>query len=524
MSQPTDEVALPDPVDAEPLAAEGAGTGPRNLGIALAIISAAQLMVVLDGTIVNIALPHIKVDLGFSQADLSWVVNAYSLAFGGLLLLGGRLGDLLGRRKVFMTGVVIFAVASLLGGIAQSETQMIGARVLQGLGAAIASPTALSLITTTFPAGPPRNRAFAVYAAMSGAGAAIGLILGGALTEISWRWTFFINVPIGLLVVALAPRFLAESERQRGRFDVLGAITGTAGLVSLVYGLTHAAPPNSWTDATTITYLAIGVVLLAVFLVVESRSDHALMPFRVLANRNRATTYVAMLAIGAALFSMFYFLGQYIQVVLGYSAIVTGLAFLPFSFGIVGAAQLSSALVARIDPRWIAGTGAVIAASGMFMLSRVSVGSSYFPDLIVPIMVLSVGMGLVFVPLTLTAVVGVPKNDTGIASAVLNTMQQIGGAIGLATLSTVAVNAQTAFVKDHAAGLAGAAQAGGAPAGESGTPLPQALFNASFTHGATQAFEVGAVIVLAGAVLVYTLLTISHRELANDEATPTAAL
>jgi hypothetical protein len=328
-------------------------------------------------------------------------------------------------------------------------------------------------------------------------------------------------VPIGLLVVILAPMFLGESERQRGRFDVLGAITGTGGLVSLVYGLTHAAPPNSWSDPTTVTYLTIGVVLLAVFLVVESRSDHALMPFRVLANRNRATTYIAMLAIGAALFSMFYFLGQYIQVVLGYSAIVTGVAFLPFSFGIVGAAQLSSALVARVDPRWIAGTGALVASLGMLLLSRVSVGSHYFPDLIVPILVLSIGMGLVFVPLTLTAVVGVPNNDTGIASAVLNTMQQIGGAIGLATLSTVAVNAQTSFIKDQAAA---AVQAGGPPAGGSVAQIPQALFNASFTHGATQAFEVSALIVLASAVLVYTMLTISHRDLANDEATPPAAV
>ncbi len=516
MSHPTSGVAAPDPVDdVRPAADDGSGDGPPlRLGIALAVISAAQLMVVLDGTIVNIALPHIKADLGFSQASLAWVVNAYTLAFGGLLLLGGRAGDLLGRRKVFVTGVVIFAIASLLGGIAQSETQMIAARVLQGLGAAIASPTALSLITTTFPAGPARNRAFAVYAAMSGAGAAIGLILGGALTELSWRWTFFINVPIGVLVVVLAPRFLRESARQRGRFDVLGAITGTAGLVSLVYGLTHAAPPNSWSDPVTVAYLVAGVVLLAIFLVIESRSDHALMPFRVLANRNRATTYLSMLAIGAALFSMFYFLGQYIQVVLGYSAILTGVAFLPFSFGIVGAAQLASYLVARVDARWIAGTGALVAAAGMFMLSRVSVVSAYFPDLIVPMLVLSIGMGLVFVPLTLTAVVGVASQDTGIASAVLNTMQQIGGAIGLATLSTVAVNAQNDLIRDRVAQAA-------AQGAEPGVlqQLPQALFNVSFTHGATQAFVVGSAIIVASALLVYALLTISHKDLANDSAT-----
>ena len=519
MSHPTSGIAAPDPVD-EPRLDAGPDDGdgpPQRLGIALAVITAAQLMVVLDGTIVNIALPHIKTDLGFSQANLAWVVNAYTLAFGGLLLLGGRAGDLLGRRRVFMSGVLIFAAASLLGGLAQTDTQMIAIRILQGVGAAIASPTALSLITTTFPAGPARNRAFAVYAAMSGAGAAIGLILGGALTEISWRWTFFINVPIGVLVLVLAPRFLRESARQRGRFDVFGAITGTAGLVSLVYGLTHAAPPNSWTDPVTVAFLVAGVVLLAVFLIVESRSDHALMPFRVLANRNRATTYLAMLAIGAALFSMFYFLGQYIQVVLGYSSILTGVAFLPFSFGIVGAAQLASYLVARVDARWIAGTGGVVAALGMYSLSRVSVASAYFPDLIVPILVLSIGMGLTFVPLTLTAVVGVAKEDTGIASAVLNTMQQIGGAIGLATLSTVAVNAQNDLIRER---VAQAAAQGVDPNTLQG--LPQALFNLSFTHGATQAFVVGSAIVLAGALLVYSLLTISHKDLANDSATATA--
>jgi EmrB/QacA subfamily drug resistance transporter len=518
MSNQTGEIALPDPVDTRDAAEED--HGPRHLGIALTIISAAQLMVVLDGTIVNIALPHIQKDLSFSQANLAWVVNAYTLAFGGLLLLGGRAGDLLGRRKVFMTGVVVFAFASLLGGIAQTEGQLIGARVLQGVGAAIASPTALSLITTTFPAGPPRNRAFAVYAAMSGAGAAIGLILGGALTEISWRWTFFINVPIGLLVVVLAPIYLRESERQRGRFDVAGAVTGTAGLVSLVYGLTHAAPPGSWSDSTTITYLVVGVVLLAAFLVIEARSHHALMPFRVLANRNRAVTYLAMLAIGSGLFSMFYFLGQYIQVVLGYSSILTGVAFLPFSFGIVGAAQLASFLVPRVDARWIAGTGALLAALGIFLLSGLSVRSSYFPDLLVPVVIISIGMGLVFVPLTLTAVVGVPKEDTGIASAVLNTMQQIGGAIGLATLSTVAVNASTSFASSRAAELQGSG--GQQPAPGVVQQLQQALYNAAFTHGATQAFVVGAAIVAAAALLIYGLLRISRSDLANDTATPEA--
>ena len=261
MSQPTvaepTEPTAPQPLATEP-AAEATGHGHRHLGLALAIISAAQLMVVLDGTIVNIALPRLQEDLGFTPDNLSWVVNAYTLAFGGLLLLGGRLGDLFGRRRVFVAGVLIFAAASLLGGLATSETILLGSRALQGVGAAMASPTALALITTTFPAGPARNRAMGVYAAMSGAGAAIGLILGGALTEANWRWTFFINVPIGLAVAFLAPRFLGESARGRGSLDVPGAVTGTAGLVSLVYGLTHAAS-TTWSDSVTVATLLAGI-------------------------------------------------------------------------------------------------------------------------------------------------------------------------------------------------------------------------------------------------------------------------
>ncbi|GMA84763.1 hypothetical protein GCM10025868_00130 [Angustibacter aerolatus] len=253
-------------------------------------------MVVLDGTIVNIALPHIQTDLDFSPANLSWVVNAYTLAFGGLLLLGGRAGDLLGRRKVFMAGVGLFALASLAGGIAQTSGQMLAARIVQGVGAAIASPTALSLITTTFPAGRERNRAFGVYAAMSGAGAAIGLILGGVLTEVDWRLTFFINVPIGALVLFMAPRFLGESDRETGDFDLPGAVTATGGLVALVYGLTHAASQkfagadDAWTNAQTLGFIGAGVVLLVAFLVIESRSKHALMPFRILAHRTRGVS------------------------------------------------------------------------------------------------------------------------------------------------------------------------------------------------------------------------------------------
>ena len=483
--------------------------GHSHLGLALALISAAQLMVVLDGTIVNIALPHIQTDLGFTPASLSWVVNAYTLAFGGLLLLGGRAGDLLGRRKVFMTGVGVFALASLIGGLAQTEGMLLGARVLQGVGAAIASPTALSLITTTFPAGPARNRAFGVYAAMSGAGAAIGLLLGGVLTESSWRWTFFVNVPIGILVLVMAPRVLGESERESGGFDIPGAVSATAGLVSLVYGLTHAAS-TSWSNGVTVTTIVTGLVLIALFLVIESRSTHALMPFRVLASRTRAVSFVSMLVVGAGMFAMFYFLGLFIQQVLGYSPVKSGFAFLPFSVGIVVAAQTASALITRVDPRWISGFGGLLGATGMYGFSRLQVDSTYLGGLLPWMILLSVGLGLVFVPLTLTAVKGVAREDSGVGSAVLNTMQQVGGSIGLAVLSTVSVSA----LKDKTVELMSA------PGTDLGASAKQQIALVAQTHGATRAFLVGGVMVLSAAVIIVVGLDVKHEELGSDEPVP----
>ncbi len=518
---PALDPALDPELDAELDDAVGAGPartrgGPqRHLGLALAVISTAQLMVVLDATIVNIALPTLGSDLGFSQANLSWVVNAYTLAFGGLLLLGGRLGDLLGRRKVFMAGVAIFALASFLGGVAQSEGQLIAARILQGLGAAVASPTALSLVTTTFPAGPARNRAFAVYAAMSGAGAAIGLILGGFLTEIDWRWTFFVNVPIGVLVLVAAPTVLGESARQRGRFDLPGALTGTVGLASLVYGLTQAAE-KGWGTTATLAYLSIGVGLLALFLYIENRSTHALMPFRVLAQRDRAASYLSMLVVGAGMFAFFYFLGIYIQTVLGYSPVRAGVSFLPFSAGIIAAAQLGSFLISRVDARWISGPGAVLAASGMLWMAQIDTGTQYLTGLLGPMVVMSFGLGLIFVPLTLTAVAGVDKQDSGVASAVLNTMQQVGGAIGLATLSTVASRASS----DKAAELGAALQqrvASGEVGADQLEGLQQLIGVQAFTSGATAAFLVAAGMILGAGALIVTFLRVRHQDLATDQ-------
>ena len=304
-----------------PEAAEPA-TGHRRLGIALAVITIAQLMVVLDATIANIAIPYIAEDLDFSKSGQSWIITGYTLAFGGLLLLGGRLGDYFGRRRVFMIGVILFGFASLLGGLAQSEALLLSARALQGVGAAIASPTALALITTTFPAGKQRNRAFAVYAAMSGAGAAVGLILGGWLTEYSWRLTFLINVPIGIAAALLAPIFLAESTPRRVKLDLPGAVTGTLGLLGIVYGLTRAGDPShGWSDNVTITSLVVGAVLLLTFIGIERSVPEPLMPFRILADRTRAVSFVVMMLVPAAMFAMFYFLSIVVQNGMGYSSL-----------------------------------------------------------------------------------------------------------------------------------------------------------------------------------------------------------
>ena len=519
-----------------PAAEPTTGSGHRHLGWALVLISVAQLMVVLDATIANIALPFIKHDLGISQANLSWVVTGYALAFGGLLLLGGRLGDLYGRRRMFMVGVVIFAIASLLGGLATSEALLLGARGLQGLGAAIASPAALALITTTFPAGRQRNRAFSVYAAMSGAGAAVGLILGGWLTGLEptffghvvdgWRLTFLINVPIGLLAAAAAPRLLAESESHPGELDLPGALSGTLGLVGIVYGLTRAGDPRyGWGDSWTLAALGAGVLLLAAFVVIERSVSHPLLPFRILAHRSRATSFVVMMLVPAAMFAMFYFLSQFVQNVMGFSPLKTGVAFLPFSAGIVVAATVSSKLVERVDPRWLAGIGTAMAGAALFGFSRLpyvdslgglSVDAHYASDVLPFIVLMSLGMGMTFVPLTLTAVHGVGARDSGIGSGVLNTMQQIGGALGLATLSTVAVH----FTSDKVTSLVTAAKAS-APAGgadpEQVRQMQTLIGHVAFTEGATHAFLTGAGMIWLGTLIVVLFLNVKHEELATDE-------
>ncbi len=497
------------------VSAEDTTSGKKlHLGWALVLISVAQLMVVLDGTIVNIALPFIQEDLNISQDNLTWVVTGYALAFGSLLLLGGRLGDLYGRRRVFMIGLVIFGVASLLGGLATSEGLLLAARGLQGLGAALASPAALALIATTFPAGPARNRAFAVYAAMSGVGAAVGLLLGGWLTGThldigglsidGWRLTLLINTPIGIVTALLAPRFLNESESHPGQLDLPGAITGTLGLLGLVYGFSRAGS-EGWSDVWTVASLVAGVVILAAFLVIEGRVEHPLLPSRVFLNRTRAASFGAMFLAPAAMFAMFFYLSQYIQNVMGYSPLEAGVAFLPFCFGLVAAAGISSNLINRIDPRYLAGIGTLLAAAGLYGFSRLPydvtapVEGHYWSDLFPFIVIMAFGMGMTFVPLTLTAVHHLRDEDTGIGSGVLNTMQQVGGALGLALLSTLAIQTIT----DRSAEL-GPKMADPAVAAQ------------VFTEGATNAFLLGAIMMLGASVITWVFLNVKHEELATD--------
>lgn len=518
----------------------------KRLAWALILISSAQLMLVLDSTIATIALPYIGKDLHIDEANLTWIVTGYALAFGALLLLGGRLGDLFGRRRVFLIGVLVFAVASLLGGLAWSEPLLLASRGLQGAGAAMASPAALALIATTFPAGPQRNRAFAVYAAMSGIGGAVGTVLGGWLTGLDqpfgvdgWRLTFLINVPIGLIAALMAPKFFAESEKHTGRLDIPGAVTGTLGLFALVYGFSRAGDGRyGWGDRWTMVSLASGAVLLTVFAVVESRVKHPLLPVRVFANRTRGVSFVAMMLLPAAMFAMFFFLSLFIQNIMGFSPLHTGVAFLPFSLGMTLSAAAASNLVNRVDPRVLAGTGSLIAAASLYGFSRLSVDDSaaelldvlggrplgadvnYWTQVLPFVFTISVGMGMVFVPLTLTAVHRLRAEDSGVGSGVLNTMQQVGGALGLAVLATVSLHFAQQRGDQIAPGLVSAAKAVGLDRerepGKFQDTMEHLSYLGSFTEGAAAAFLVGAVMMLVGSLIIWLFLDVKHAELATS--------
>ncbi|MFD1659486.1 MFS transporter [Streptomyces caeni] len=423
----------------EPTAvAEAPSAAGGRHGLALLIIATAQCMLTLDGTIMNVALPSVQRALHLAVADLNWVITIYALTFGGLLLVGGRAGDVFGRRKVFRIGLVVFAVASLIGGLATSGSALIAARALQGIGAAIIAPTALSLLATTFPPGPARNKAFGVYGAMGALGSVLGLLLGGSLTEyLSWRWVLFVNVPIAIAVL-MGTSSLVEGERQRVKVDLPGAIAATAALGSLVYAINRAAS-EGWGDRLTVGFLAVAAVLMIAFVLIQRASAAPMIPSRVLKERGRVGSNLIMFLAGACMFATFYFLTLYMQVVKGYSPMQTGLAYLPFALGIgIAAGGIGPQLLSRVSERTVIVLGLLLATVGMGWFSVLTPQSNLFAALLPAQLVVSVGLGLTFVTTTMIGVRGVAPEDTGIASGLLNTSQQVGGAVGLAVLATIA--------------------------------------------------------------------------------------
>lgn len=472
---------------------------------ALMVIAIAQLMVVLDASIVNIALPSIQADLGITDANRQWVVTAYTLAFGGLLLLGGRISDFWGRKKAFMAGLLGFAGASALGGLSVNQEMLFSARALQGVFAALLAPAALSLITTTFSDSKERAKAFGVYGGLSAGGAAIGLILGGLLTQYaSWHWTLLVNVPIAIAAFMLAIPNVKESKASGDtRYDIPGAVTSTLGLVSLVYGITQAGELG-WSDQTTLMWFGAAIALLAAFFVIESRTSHPLLPMNILLNRNRGASYLTSFIVGAGLFGMFLFLAYFFQGILQYSPIKAGLLFLPFSVGVGISAGIASQALPRFGPRYVSFTGLIMATGGMLLLTQLEPTSAYVSDILPALMVLSLGMGLVFVPISATALFGVSNHDAGVASAVLNTAQQIGGALGTAFLNTIAVTATANYFADNMIDPADPANAGA---------MPVAL-----TEGFTTAFTWSAGFMILGALIWVFMINANKDTLGANDA------
>jgi EmrB/QacA subfamily drug resistance transporter len=473
--------------------------------LALALLALAQFVVVLDASIVNVALPSIGTDLKFSQDDLSWVVNGYTLFFGGFLLLGGRMADLLGRRRLFMYGLALFAVASLAGGLASSPGMLIAARAVQGLGAALLSPAALSLVTVMFSEGAERNKALGVWGAVAGSGGAAGVLLGGILTEYAgWEWVLFVNVPIGLAAAALAPRLLPESRNTGARhFDIAGAVSVTAGLSLLVYTLVDANDAG-WLSGQTLILGAISLGLLIAFYAIERASKAPLVPFAIFRRRTITGVNIVGLLVAMALFSMFFFISLYMQQVLGYSAIKSGLSYLPLAGGIIVSAGIASSLVTKFGFKPILVTGLVLTAIGLVWFAQVDVDGTYLGDILFPSLIAAVGLGFAFVPMTIGAVSGVEPHETGLASGLINTSQQIGGALGLAILAAIA-NSRTDSLMADAGGAASA--------------VPNAL-----TQGFQTAFMVGAGFAVLGAILAATLISSREsRELAEAAQSGDAA-
>ncbi|HEX6754337.1 MAG TPA: MFS transporter [Mycobacteriales bacterium] len=438
-----------EPVPVE--APDSPSTDPKRW-LALLVIGVAQLMIILDASIVNIALPSAQKDLGISDADRQWIVTAYTLAFGGLLLLGGRIADFMGRKRTFVVGLLGFAGASALGGLAANAGLLFAARALQGAFGALLAPAALALITVTFTEGKERARAFGVFGAISGGGAAIGLVLGGILTEYaSWRWCLGVNVPIAIATALAAIPIVRESKAGGNTsYDVVGAVLATVGLVGLVYGFTEAAKPDvGWTASSTLGILGASVALLVAFVAWEQRVRNPLLPLRIALDRNRGGSYLVFLLVGAGLFAMFLFLTYYFQATLGYSALRAGFAFLPFSGGIIVSAGIVSQLLPRVGPKPLMVIGLSIAIVGMFWLTQLEMQGSFLTHVLPSELLISVGMAGVFIPAASTALVGVGSHDAGVASALLNTTQQIGGSLGTALLNTIYASAVTAYVAAH---------------------------------------------------------------------------
>ncbi len=458
----------------------------------LGLIAGAYLMIALDSTVVNVALPAIQSDLHFSATGLAWVFNAYLLTFGGLLLLGGRLGDIFGRRRVFVAGVSLFTVSSLLAGLAPSDTWLVAARALQGVGGAMATPNTMALLATNFPEGPSRNRALSVYSAVAISGASVGLIVGGILTTyLSWRWSMFVNLPIGTAVALLTPQLIEDTERRPGRVDAAGAVTSTVGMGMIVFGLIRAGS-NGW-DTTTLGSLGVGLALLALFLAVEMTAAQPIVPLHLLRLRRRVGAYLNMLLLPGALFGTFFFMTQFLQEVRGFGPLTAGLAFLPMTVTAVVAVRVAPRLVSRVGPVAVTVAGGLMALASVLLLSRLSATSQYAPDVLVPIAVLGWGWGWSFMPLNIVILGGVPGHEAGAASAVAQSMQWVGGSLGLAILVTVFGSAS------HAAALtASAARTMADPA-------------VVFTAGATSALQVAAGLVVAVLVVALTVIRGDER-------------
>ncbi|MEU5685502.1 MFS transporter [Streptomyces venezuelae] len=475
-------------------------TGPdANRWKALVFIALAQLMVVLDATIVNIALPSAQQDLGISDGNRQWVITAYALAFGGLLLFGGRIADLWGRKRTFVTGLIGFAAASALGGAATGEAMMLGARALQGVFGALLAPAALSLLAVMFTDAKERAKAFGIYGAIAGGGGAVGLILGGFLTEyLNWRWTFFVNIPFAV-IAALGAYFVIREPaggRNRSPLDIPGVVLSTLGLVALVYGFTRAESAG-WSDSVTITMFVASAVLLAAFVLTEGKVKSPLLPLRVLTERNRGGVYMSLGLAVIAMFGLFLFLTYYLQIVKGYSPVKTGFAFLPMIVGMItGSTQIGARLMTRVPPRLLMAPGFLLAAVGMLLLTQLEIGTSYAGLILPAQLMLGLGMGTAFMPAMSLATHGVEARDAGVASAMVNTSQQVGGAIGTALLNTIAASATTAYLTDHAA---------------LGATNPKLLQAQAMVEGYTSAIWWAVGILVVSALIAATLITTGHQ-------------